>query len=406
MCDTVVKFSDKGIFFAKNSDRDPNEAQITEWHPAAQHQPGAKLKASWIEIDQVAATNSIIISRPWWMWGAEMGANEHGVVIGNEAVFTKQSLGGEPGLLGMDLLRLALERAASAAEAVQIMVSLLERHGQVGSCSHDNPGFRYHNSFLVADPNQAFVLETAGRFSAVEEVRSGVRAISNGLTIPGFAEQHSDRLKSWVSQCRVRRGVSERVAGEGAGLEQMMRVLRDNGTGAGPAWSILNGSMRGPNMHAGGLGTSSQTVSSWVSQLNGLEHQHWVTGTADAALSVFFPARFDEPQSFVQASNRFDAASWWWQGELLHRLALHDWEEAEGLIAQSRDALQRKLLAEQPSTETALAVISAQRDDWLKLLTDANLAETRPWWVRRLWRGWNRAAGFTDPQQTLVEAAA
>ena len=41
------------------------------------------------------------------MWGAEMGANDQGVVIGNEAVWTKE--GGpqdlEEKLLGMDLVR-------------------------------------------------------------------------------------------------------------------------------------------------------------------------------------------------------------------------------------------------------------------------------------------------------------
>ncbi len=34
-----------------------------------------------------------------------MGANEHGVCIGNEAVWTKQAVDPEEALLGMDLVR-------------------------------------------------------------------------------------------------------------------------------------------------------------------------------------------------------------------------------------------------------------------------------------------------------------
>jgi len=41
------------------------------------------------------------------MWGAEMGANEHGVCIGNEAIYTKMASDEdkEEKLLGMDLVR-------------------------------------------------------------------------------------------------------------------------------------------------------------------------------------------------------------------------------------------------------------------------------------------------------------
>src|SRR5690606_34261339 len=187
MCDTLVSLVDDGVLFAKNSDRDPNEAQLVEWHPAADHPPGAVVRATWIEIPQVRRTHAVVLSRPWWMWGAEMGANEHGGVIGRGAVFAREPYA-EIGLLGMDIVRLALERAATADEAVSTMVELLEAHGQGGGCSHERPGFTYHNSFLVADPDGAVVLETAGREWATEEVRGPGRSISNGLTIPGFAE--------------------------------------------------------------------------------------------------------------------------------------------------------------------------------------------------------------------------
>ena len=110
MCDTLVHLSDAGVLFAKNSDRDPVEAQQVEFHPAADHEPG-RIRLTHTDIDQVAQTNAVLISRPWWMWGAEMGTNEHGLTIGNEAVFTRRAGDGGGDLTGMDLLRLALERA-------------------------------------------------------------------------------------------------------------------------------------------------------------------------------------------------------------------------------------------------------------------------------------------------------
>jgi secernin len=41
----------------------------------------------------------------------------------------------------MDLLRLALERAASAGDAVAVITGLLERHGQGGGCGHEHLSF-------------------------------------------------------------------------------------------------------------------------------------------------------------------------------------------------------------------------------------------------------------------------
>ena len=62
----------------------------------------------------MAHTNAVLLGKPYWIWGAEMGANAHGVVIGNEAVFTRVPHEKQPGLIGMDLLRLGLERADTA----------------------------------------------------------------------------------------------------------------------------------------------------------------------------------------------------------------------------------------------------------------------------------------------------
>ena len=205
MCDTFATRTEDGVLLAKNSDRDPNEAQTLRWYAAADHPPGSLLRVTWSTLEQVAHTHAIAVSQPWWMWGAEMGANEHGVTIGNEAVFTRRSgrarrTGSE--LLGMDLLRLALERSTTREEAVQVIVTLLERHGQGGSCSHEHPRFSYHNSFLVADPAGVVVLETAGRHWATEDVAGRGRSISNGLTIAGFAERYADPVRGRVAQLR------------------------------------------------------------------------------------------------------------------------------------------------------------------------------------------------------------
>ena len=156
MCDTFVALSEAtangSVIFAKNSDREPNEAHEVVHVPAAEHGPGAQVRCTYITIPQVERTNAVLLGKPYWIWGAEMGANAHGVVIGNEAVFTKLPYEKEPGLIGMDLLRLGLERADTAEAAVTVMTELLTTYGQGGNCGHTHD-FRYHNSFLVADPS-------------------------------------------------------------------------------------------------------------------------------------------------------------------------------------------------------------------------------------------------------------
>ena len=184
MCDTFVALpqasADGSVILAKNSDREPDEAHELRLAPARENPPGGSLACTYIVIPQARRTHRVLLAKPYWIWGAEMGVNEHGVVIGNEAVFTKTVRKADDGLLGMDLLRLGLERAESAAEAVDVITGLLHRHGQGGNAGHRHK-MRYDNSYLVADRTGALVLETIGREWVLRAVERSA-SISNALT--------------------------------------------------------------------------------------------------------------------------------------------------------------------------------------------------------------------------------
>ena len=115
MCDTLCVLGDRGTLFAKNSDRPVSEAQVVEAH--GRRRAGGQLHTQYLELaDRGAAAT--VLSRPTWLWGAEHGINEHGVAIGNEMVNTVDDPRlAPPALLGMDLVRLGLERATSAEAA-------------------------------------------------------------------------------------------------------------------------------------------------------------------------------------------------------------------------------------------------------------------------------------------------
>jgi secernin len=179
MCDTLCVTDAGRTLFAKNSDRPVAETQVSEVH--AVRPAGGRLRATYLELDDGGA-HALLGSRPTWMWGFEHGVNEYRVASGNEKVWTVDDPHGTaPALLGMDLVRLGLERGRSADEALDVMTTLLERHGQGGSgeLDHDEP---YWSSFLVADPDGAWVLETSGRTWAARPVENGT-SISNRLTL-------------------------------------------------------------------------------------------------------------------------------------------------------------------------------------------------------------------------------
>lgn len=420
MCDTMVSVTDDGVLFAKNSDRDPNESQYLHWIPARDHPTGGadastRAYCTWIDIPQVARTHAVLLSRPWWMFGAEIGANAHGVVIGNEAVFTRElkqrARRGDdaPGLLGMDLLRLALERAATASDAVEVIVGLLESYGQSGPCSSARPRFTYDNSFIVADPDGAIVLETAGRSHATEVVTHGGRSISNGLTIPGFAEAHADRLRGRVSACAVRQArthaaAEDAVGRSGAGaVVRLMWALRDHGPSGVPHWSLHNGALSAPCAHAGGVLTATQSTASWVADLRpAARSRHWVTATSAPCTSLFKPVRVDEPVDLGPVpKDRFDAATLWWGHEVLHRASMLDPLRLLSRYSAERDAVEAAWVVDPPTGSAAFEEAAALEARWAADVVGAAQPETRPLFVRRHWAGRDKAAGVpTGPGAT------
>jgi hypothetical protein len=179
VCDALCVLGDGVTLFAKNSDRPRSEPQTATVFP--RRAGGATLRTQYIELPDTGAA-STLLSRPTWLWGAEHGLNEHRLAIGNEMIFTVDDPRRQPpALIGMDLVRLALERGRSAEEALEVITDLLLRHGQ-GGIGDEIHGLCYWSSFLIADPHAAWVLETSASRWAARPVVSGA-ALSNRLTL-------------------------------------------------------------------------------------------------------------------------------------------------------------------------------------------------------------------------------
>jgi len=322
MCDTLVALGnstkDGSVIFGKNSDRKFNEPQLITYAPRKRHTKGEELTCTHISIPQISETNAVLLSQPWWIWGAEMGANEYGVVIGNESIFTKEPLK-EIGLLGMDLVRLGLERGKSAKEALDTIIDLLEKYGQGGI--HINPGINYHNSMIITDSEEAFVIEIAGEWWVVDIVEN-FRSISNDISIRG----KGDFRREGIIQHAIEAGYCKddddfdfaftfsSPRAMPSYTECTMRQLKENKNEITPALM-----MEFLREHEGGIcrhRMSDITAGSMVSHLHKeIEKSiHWFTGSMLPCLSVFKPYNFPiEAQRVIEAKKYTEInPDWFW----------------------------------------------------------------------------------------------
>lgn len=372
MCDTMVAVGSVtksgNVIFAKNSDREPDEPQVLLRIPRKRYDLSIcpKLKTTYIELDQVEETNEIVISKPSWMWGCEMGFNEYSVMIGNEAVFTKEDYA-KTGLTGMDMIRLALERTKTAKEAVDYIIYLLGRFGQGGNCGYTKK-MEYHNAFIVADKADAYVIETAGRYWVMRKVKD-FYSISNGLTIENdydachpeliqdcveakkcscrddlnFRKIFSDPLYTQFSGCKQRRPLSMELLERATGnvtVETMMSTLRSHQDASYN--NFRKGSMKNLCMHGGAL-VSSQTTASLVGELKDAS-EYFYTGSSLPCISVFKPFVFDSDFALFKEEEQETGVQFWKKREIITRMLLKG-QLIEAEYIMERNAVQREILA-------------------------------------------------------------
>ncbi len=371
MCDTVCAVTDTAVFFGKNSDREPGEAQGVEIDRPAARLSG-KRRCTHVSVPEVEKKRGVILSRPAWMWGCEMGANDAGVVGGNEAVFTRVPVA-PTGLTGMDLLRLALERASTAEEAVHVVTELLARHPQGGGMGFRDRSFRYSLSFLFADASGAWVLETAGPYWAAERV-SGVRTLSNVLSIGApervhegavelarargwlargedfhFARCFGDPVYRWLTGGEERRACTTRALVEpgGVSLQRLFALLRDHG-GSHPAEGLR---LMAPCAHASFWPTrhAGQTTASMLSELRRDGSRHFFTGTSSPCMSVFKPVSFEFGTSDLGPGTPIEAdgTSLYFLHERLHRAVLRDHAARRPSFERERSEFEASAVAAQ-----------------------------------------------------------
>ena len=410
-CDTMVALGNSTrhgqTLFAKNSDRPEEECQPLVQRSRVLHPSDAITRCQFVELEQVTTTYGHIGSRPYWCWGYEHGFNEHQVVIGNEGLASKFPKFQEPKLVGMELVRLGLERGRSAGEAVDVMVSLISKFGQ-GEFSNRDGVRTYDNGYIVADPSEAYVIETAGHEWAVKKVESAL-GISNIHSIgtdwnrlSPLAEHHA-RENGWhTGKARFNFGEAycdfpARASGRGIqrsarscavlnsrigeiDTRTMMALLRDHSDGDSPDEPFCPEMPASISICVHYLGERlGNTAASLVADLcsDGSRLPVYWCSLYSPCLGIFLPMFIEGqvPQVLSIGNAQPSDESPWWLFRALER-SVRQGDEFDtqliGAIRHSWASLQEELLgsAYAIATEGRELIDSGRREEASKMLTE------------------------------------
>jgi dipeptidase len=420
MCDSVVATGlhtrSGQTLFAKNSDRKAGECQPFVQFAHALYPPGAELHCTHISIPQVSETNRIMGHSPWWVWGFEHGVNQHGLAIGNQAVFSRQVVEGRPGLIGMDLVRLALERSRDRREALACITSLLEAYGQGGaSLAPDAAG--YHNSFNIADPRGAIFLETSGRHWVARETE--LDAMSNHICtgadwdscskdLEGFARAegywnedgpvHLERalrnphVPPRISEGRLQR--SRELLNQSKGrldVVDLQSLLRDHGEGlSSPPTdaSIEDDHFFTICVHAAPVGPTTASMVTRLPKDLGKPWPVWVSFAVPCS-GVFLPVYLDGmlPATFARGSEQREdgEGSLWWKFQELELAAAQNLARNIPLVREAWKAFEEDTERERLAAEAeAIALGSAGKDHEASLRLTRFMQDTAACAIQRV----------------------
>ncbi len=386
MCDTLCALGLDGSVFAKSSDRPPGEVQLVA--PHRRRPAGGTVATQYLRIPDRGAA-ATLLARPTWLWGAEHGINEHGVAVGNEKVYT--TLDSPPpadALIGMDLVRLALERSRSADEALEIITGLLTSFGQGGiaDATHEDA---YFSSFLIADYRSGWILETAGRTWVAKPV-VGSAALSNRISLrtdwtrsspdlaPGEDFDRFRRPEQLTGDADIRLQASETFLAEHPAGHvtpgSVVAHLRDHGHGPwgepgsgsppDPPPAELRADFTGISvcMHVRGYMATTSSMVAFLAEDPDRPQQAWVA-TGSPCVSVYVPVFMARDGGHVGVAPALGDEELWRRFEKLRQLVELDPERIYE-IRRELDPVEEELWSEAASIVDRPGRWTSASRDW------------------------------------------
>ncbi|XP_055715851.1 secernin-1 [Phlebotomus papatasi] len=267
-----------GAIYGRNSYAARNEVTEVLYFPATED--SAPRKCSGLEVEGAPA-RAVILSGPANANGAaDSGANDKGVAVG--LCFTDNEA--PSGLLGIDLVRLGLERGGTACEAVEAIGALVEKYGTEGGSQAPKA------SFVICDPQEAWFVSVVGNLWAAEQISEGFRASPRGLNVSTKIDKCSSDLQEKAQSLGVWDGSGSfdfAASFSASGSTEASFPL--NSPSAEGAFSLTHmfQLMRAEELH------QEAVVSSHVSTLSASGVScHWFTATPNVRESVFKPFVF------------------------------------------------------------------------------------------------------------------